>query len=330
MKTLSAVALLFLAVPAWGEPVPGSLDVRWNAGAPDCEATPQAPLQVHEYEPQTFILRQSPCANFEGNFLYLLIGTRKALLIDTGAVADPGLMPLARTVLNLLPGDKDSRLPLLVAHTHGHGDHIAGDPQFAELSSVQVVPVESQEIHAFFGFTDWPSGVAGLELGGRTVEVLPAPGHHPDHLVFYDDRTALLLTGDFLLPGRLLIDDAAEFHDSAVRLVEFLKSRPVAHVLGAHIELDATGQAFSLASEHHPNERRLELTRADLLALPAAFEDFNGFYATHDNYILSNAKRNLLVLAIVVVIVLALAVWGLRRFLRRRRAGAGSQHGRFR
>ena len=323
MKTLSAVALLLFAVPAWCQPVPGSLDVRWNAGAPDCEATPQSPLQVHRYEPQTYILRQSPCANFEGNFLYLLIGSGKALLIDTGAVADPDLMPLARTVLDLLPGGKNSRLPLLVAHTHGHGDHTAGDPQFAELPSVKIVPVESQDIRAFFGFTDWPKGVTVLDLGGRMVEVLPAPGHHPDHVVFYDDRTALLLTGDFLLPGRLLIDDAADYHDSAVRLVEFLKARPITHVLGAHIELDATGQAYSMGSEYHPNERSLGLTRADLLSLPAAFEDFNGFYATHDNYILSNPGRNLLMLAIAVVVVLTLSVWVLRRFLRRRRVFKG-------
>jgi glyoxylase-like metal-dependent hydrolase (beta-lactamase superfamily II) len=318
MKRVSAVALLLCGPQAWCQPVPGSLDVRWNAGAADCEATPQPPLQVHRYESKTYILRQSPCADFEGNFLYLLIGSEKALLIDTGAVAEPDLMPLAGTVLDLLPGEGGARLPLLVAHTHGHRDHKAGDPQFEPLASVQVVSTESEAVRQFFGFTDWPEGLARLDLGGRTVEILPAPGHHPDHLVFYDDRTALLLTGDFLLPGRLLIDDAGEFHASAVRLVEFVKTRPIAHVLGGHIEQDATGKAFSMGSEHHPNERRLELTRSDLLALPTALEDFNGFYASHDGFILSNPKRNLIVLGIVVVVGLALAVWGLRRLLRRR------------
>jgi hypothetical protein len=86
---------------AWSEPVPGSLDVHWNEGASDCKATPQEPLQVHRYESQTFILRQSPCADFEANFIYLLIGSEKALLIDTGAVADSKAMPLAKTILEL-------------------------------------------------------------------------------------------------------------------------------------------------------------------------------------------------------------------------------------
>ena len=55
-----------------------------------------------------FILRQSLCASFEGNFLYLLVGSDKALLIDTGAIADPKKMPLAKTILELLP-DKDRK-----------------------------------------------------------------------------------------------------------------------------------------------------------------------------------------------------------------------------
>jgi hydroxyacylglutathione hydrolase len=89
---------LLEATLAWSQPVPGSLDVHWNEDASDCNATPQEPLQVHQYEPQTFILRQSSCANFEANFIYLLVGSDKALLIDTGAVADPKAMPLAKTI----------------------------------------------------------------------------------------------------------------------------------------------------------------------------------------------------------------------------------------
>jgi len=49
----------------------------------DCSATPQEALQVHQYEPQRY-LRQSPCADFEANFIYLLIAPQSSL-IDTGA-----------------------------------------------------------------------------------------------------------------------------------------------------------------------------------------------------------------------------------------------------
>src|SRR4029077_6820225 len=141
--TLFAVAaILFTASPVLAEPVPGSLPAQWNIGAKDCVASPQPPLQVHTYEPQTFILRQSPCATFEANFIYLLIGSDKSLLIDTGAFADPNGMPLAKTILQLLPDKDDKKLPLLVAHTHRHLDHRAGDPQFTSLPSTQVVPFD--------------------------------------------------------------------------------------------------------------------------------------------------------------------------------------------
>jgi len=308
---------LLTATLAWSQPVPGSLDVHWNEGASDCSATPQEALQVHQYEPQTFILRQSPCADFEANFIYLLIGSDKALLIDTGAVADPKAMPLAKTILELLPDKDHKKLPLLVAHTHRHLDHRAGDPQFASLPSVQVVPIDLEGVRSFFGFGNWPNEIARLNLGGRTVDIIPTPGHNETHIAFYDDRTGILFSGDFLLPGRLLIDDAAAYRESALRVIEFLKTRPLTHILGGHIELNAAGRAYRFGSHYHPNEHHLELARADLTALPAAFESFNGFYARHPNYILTNPTHNLVVLAVIAVAVLIFIVWGVRRLLRR-------------
>ncbi len=120
------------------------------------------------------------------------------------------------------------------------------------------------------------------------------------------------------MAGRLLIDDAKAYHESAVRVVEFLKTRPLTHILGGHIELNAAGRAYRFGSHYHPNEHRLELTREDLTGLPAAFERFNGFYARYPNYVLTNPIRNFLALAIIAVTVLVFIVWGVRRLLRRR------------
>jgi isoprenylcysteine carboxyl methyltransferase (ICMT) family protein YpbQ len=61
------------------------------------------------------------------------------------------------------------------------------------------------------------------------------------------------------------------------------------------------------------------LAREDLAALPAAFEKFNGFYARHPNYILTNPIRNLLALAIIAAAVLTFIVWGMWRLVRHRR-----------
>jgi glyoxylase-like metal-dependent hydrolase (beta-lactamase superfamily II) len=210
-----------------------------------------------------------------------------------------------------------------VAHTHRHSDHRAGDPQFASLPSVKVVPFDLDGVRAFFGFTNWPNGSAHLDLGGRTVDVIPTPGHNQTHLAFYDDKTGLLFSGDFLMPGRLLIENATAYRESALRVGDFLKTRPLTHILGGHIELDTAGRAYRFGSHYHPDERRLELNREDLTALPAAFQRFNGFYARYPNYILTNPMHNLLALAVLAVAVLVLIVWGVRRLLRSRRRRRG-------
>jgi hydroxyacylglutathione hydrolase len=321
-KVVCALAIstwFTFAAPVWPEPVPGSLDVHWDEGAADCGAAARQPLQVHRYEPQTYILRQSLCASFEGNFIYLLIGSEKALLIDTGAIEEPEKMPLAKTVMELLPNKAGAKLPLLVLHTHSHLDHRAGDAQFASLRGVTVAPISLEGIRDFLHLANWPDGTAPLDLGGRVVDVVPTPGHHATHVAFYDRRTAILFSGDFLLPGRLVIDDSAAYHQSALRMVDFIKTRPLTHILGGHIELNAAGEAFAMGSHYHPNEHRLDLSKKDLLALPPAFKDFNGFYARHDGYILSNPKHNLVALAVIALSFLALLAWGVRRLLRRRR-----------
>ena len=75
--------------------------VRWIHGSEDCAANQDPPLQVHRFDADTFVLRQSMCFSFEAPFMYLLFGAEKAVLFDTGARADlePGpVLPLRRTV----------------------------------------------------------------------------------------------------------------------------------------------------------------------------------------------------------------------------------------
>jgi hypothetical protein len=89
-------------------------------------------------------------------------------------------------------------------------------------------------------------------------------------------------------------------------------------VLGAHIELDAAGELYPGGLQHHPDERALAFHKADVLALPVALADFNGFYARHDHFVVTNPKRNLLTVASGAVLLLAAIVWGWRRMRRRK------------
>jgi hydroxyacylglutathione hydrolase len=318
MRRLTPILFLAAAASAGA----GDLDARWSPGARHCDATPQPPLQVHRFDSRTYFLRQDLCADFEAPLMYLLIGDTHALLIDSGAVADEAAMPLAKTVAGLLPSPDGKLLPLIVVHTHRHADHRAGDAQLAELPGSRIAPLEHDDLVAFYNLPGWPSASAKIELGRRVVEVIPVPGHLDDHLLFHDATTGLVFSGDFLLPGRLLVDDIDAYRASAERAVAFLKDKNVTAVLGGHIELDAQGNLYPSGSTDHPGERTLALTRQDLEGLPAALAGFNGFYSKYPNYAIVNPVRNLTVVAAGISAVIALAVWGLWRFWKRRRKGS--------
>jgi len=284
------VNLLVPGQSASAQVASGSMDVRWSEGAEDCKTAPPPELiQVHQYNAQTFILRESLCATFEAPFIYLLLGSARALLIDTGAVEDPKKMPLAETVMDLLPNVGTSKMPLLVLHTHRHLDHRAGDPQFTNLPGVEVVPALLEDVRKYFGFEGWPEGLAQVELGDRTIDVMPAPGHNPAHVAFYDRNTGLFFSGDFLLPGRILVDDIDAYLASATRVADFCRNRPITHVLGAHIEMNREEDLFPWMSTYHPSERALPLTKEDLLSLPETLRTFNGSYVKHGKWVLIKA-----------------------------------------
>jgi hydroxyacylglutathione hydrolase len=309
-------ALVLLSASASAQLVAGSPGVDWNQGSSDCAKNPQPPLQVHAYNSQTYILRESLCSTFEAPFMYLLIGAQKALLIDTGDVADTERVPLAATVLGLLP----AKLPLLVVHTHRHLDHRAGDAQFAHLPNVQVVGYDLASVQRFYGFTHWPDGQAQIDLGGRIVDVLPTPGHNETEVSFYDRSTGLFFSGDFLLPGRLLLDDPRADEASAQRVAAFVRNRQVSFVLGGHIEKNAQGQLFPWQSTWHPGEHVLQLSKNDLLALPAAVSRFNGFYTASGGFIMIDSSRMLAVFGFAVLLALTGLIATLVLWLRHRRA----------
>jgi len=313
----ATLALLALTTTALGAQ---PLDLHWHPGAEDCTGPDEARTESRAYEVATILIRQNPCVEFEAPILYLLIGEQRALLVDSGASEEPAhTAELVKLVEGLRVRPDGTRLPLTVVHTHRHSDHRAGDAAFAAAPAVEVAPIDGDAMRKFLGLTNWPDGTTSIDLGGRVVDVLPAPGHHPDHLVFYDRRTQLLLTGDFLLPGRLLVDDLSAYRASARRVADFVASHPVSHVLGAHIELDTNGELITHGATLHANERDLALSADDVRGLPAALADFNGFYSKHPNYVVENPIHNLAALAVAVLGFAVLVVWIVRRLWKRRR-----------
>ena len=253
-----------------GAPIAGDLDVRWAHGTR--RGTAESPIQVHAYDEHTLILRQSKAVNFEAPFLYLLFGDERALLLDTGATPEPERFPLRATVDGLvdawLAAHPHPRYELVVAHTHGHGDHKAGDGQFADRPGTIVVPADLDSVRAFFGVTDWPEQVVRFDLGGRVLDVVGIPGHQAASIAVFDPWSGFLLTGDTVIPGRLYAFDFPAFLDSVGRLVEFAAERDVTWVMGCHVEMTTRpGRDYPLGARYQPDEPPLQMTVRQLGAV---------------------------------------------------------------
>ena len=248
-------------------------------------------MQVQRYGADTYVIRQSIRTNFEGPFLYLLFGRDRALLLDTGA----GGLQIRPTIEQVIADwsaahHRATPIPLIIAHSHSHGDHRMGDVEFKDRPDTVIVGWTAPEVAAFFKIADWPHDIVHYDLGGRVLDIIPTPGHHPSHIMVFDERTRLLLSGDTLYPGRLYVpsDQFAAYRDSIHRVVDFTKGRRVAHVLGAHVEMTRTpGKDFILAAPSHPDEHPLELPYVDLLELKAAVDKMGDTPVrdAHDDFI---------------------------------------------
>lgn len=142
-------------------------------------------------------------------YMYLLEGDERALLVDTGY----GAGNLRAFVESLT--DK----PIVVANTHFHPDHAAGNGEFAQVYvsdgwRIDAPSVEGDAVP--FDLTKLPHPDyeklevkdCTIELGNRTIEVIgAAPAHCNSTLFFLDRKYRLFLCGDDLESAQVLMFD---------------------------------------------------------------------------------------------------------------------------
>ena len=137
---------------------------------------------------------------------FLIEGTERALLIDTGA----GDTDLKSLVLALT--DK----PVDVVNTHNHGDHMAANDAFGD---VYMHPADLARLKEPGKIKPVKEGFV-FNLGGREVAVIETPGHTPGSISLYDQRSGLLFTGDMVSkdPPIYFIEGDANAEDFAASL----------------------------------------------------------------------------------------------------------------
>lgn len=274
MKWIVALAVAMLPAPAGAA---GLNDKVWNSGAADCRSNQDPPIEVFQFDRDTYVLRQNKCVHFEAPFIYVLFGEHTVFVQDTGATADPAQFPLYDIVQGLITRRGRSAnakpLRLLVTHSHSHGDHTAGDPQFKGKPGVTLIEPDGDAVREHFELAGWPDGSATVDLGARQLVVLPTPGHQDESIAVYDAKTGWLLTGDSVYPGLLYIKDWDTYRASVHRLAAFARAHRVSAVMGTHIEMSRTpGKVYPRGSTFQPEETGLALTAEDLYALDESLQ----------------------------------------------------------
>ncbi|MET3564826.1 glyoxylase-like metal-dependent hydrolase (beta-lactamase superfamily II) [Leifsonia sp. 563] len=234
----------------------------------------------------TVQVRQPKTSHWEAPFLYLLFGRERALLIDTGATSDEAVFPLRATVEGLIadwlrrnPVVFVRPYPLVVAHSHAHGDHIAGDALLRDRPGTTVVGTSPAEVIGFFGFPTWPDAAVTYDLGRRVIDVIGGPGHEPSAVVFFDRQTGILFTGDTVLPARLYVRDLGQYRATIERLIRFRDDppAPVRELRGAHIEMSTEpGVDYPAGTVDQPDEAPLPLRPRILDRVLAALGELRG------------------------------------------------------
>jgi glyoxylase-like metal-dependent hydrolase (beta-lactamase superfamily II) len=234
--------------PDWCKPLPRpeykSLQ-RMPVSDPWFEVYRVAPNTIAIYEPQ-----QS-----EETISYLILGKDKALLLDTGM----GISDIRKVTSEL------TSLPIIVANSHTHDDHVGGNWQFPTVYSMDTdfsrtnakgSTADAQaEIAPGEICGDLPKGFDAktyrtkpwtitkyihdgdtIDLGGRTIEILSTPGHTPDAICLFDRANGLLFTGDTYYPAAIWLyrpeTDLAAYAKSIARLAALAPQ--VKTVLGQH------------------------------------------------------------------------------------------------
>ncbi|HEV3040662.1 MAG TPA: MBL fold metallo-hydrolase [Candidatus Angelobacter sp.] len=155
---------------------------------------------------------------------YLLLGSNKGLLFDTGM----GISNIKNVV------DRLTKLPVSVINSHTHNDHVGDNWRFSDIygmdteftranakgsktdAQAEIAPGElcgglpagfdaSSYSTKPFHITHWLHDGDKIDLGGRTLDVIATPGHTPDSIALLDAKNGLLLTGDSFYNGPIYL-----------------------------------------------------------------------------------------------------------------------------
>lgn len=130
-------------------------------------------------------------------YMYLLVGTKRAVLIDSG-YGNLQLKDICAEVTNL---------PVDLLLTHGHFDHVGGVNEFDDL---WISPLDKQLLVDTVGNVDGAihdiSDGQIFDVGDRTIKAILVPGHTKGCIAFLDVENRILFSGDVCCKADVLLN----------------------------------------------------------------------------------------------------------------------------
>lgn len=182
-------------------------------------------FEVYQLPGQIFAIYEPH--HFQEVISFLVIGSEKALLIDTGM----GIKNIKAVVEEL------TKLPLVIVNTHTHFDHIGDNwrfesvhvldepsalerltqtfdvhqdlPELTDNFTAEAFNYPHMETIDFENFSIKPGKFTPIkeghvfDLGNRQFRIIATPGHSPDSIMLADDAAKILFTGDTFYPASL-------------------------------------------------------------------------------------------------------------------------------
>lgn len=148
----------------------------------------------------------------DGVRVFLLTGTKEALLIDSGMT-----LYHAREI-----AENITSLPLRLLNTHTDIDHIAGN---ADFDSVMMGAGEEAFYRSRFEDAKVVPLCQGdvIDLGERELEIIDLAGHTPGSIAILDKKHRVLISGDSIQDGRIYMFGAHRNMEKYIETMEALK-----------------------------------------------------------------------------------------------------------
>ena len=189
-------------------------------------AAPQDWYNVIKIDARTYALSEPKY--WQRNVSYLILGSKQALLFDTG----PGIYSIRALVERL------TSLPVIVVPSHLHFDHVGRISEFTDIALLDKRELRGQVKDGIFTETRaqymldsdysftvhrWIKNGETIDLGGREITVVSTPGHTPESVSLIDLANRRMFTGDLVnrevlllnVPGSSLYQVLRSLHELA-------------------------------------------------------------------------------------------------------------------